>query len=93
VYNLDPTLALLVRSICRPFRARRSEWRFPGLKPWAESSGPFGAETSRRDFGLTDVQGRAITFNSAELGVLAIPSAFPQRAQPTLAATVEPTRV
>ena len=49
-YNLDPTFALLVRSICRPFRARRSGWRFPGLKPWAESSCPFGAEISRRDF-------------------------------------------
>jgi hypothetical protein len=49
-YNLEPTFALLVRSICRPFRARHSGWRFPGLKPWAESSCPFGAKTSRRDF-------------------------------------------
>jgi hypothetical protein len=24
--------------------------RFPGLKPWAESSSPFGAKTFRRDF-------------------------------------------
>ena len=30
-------------SFTRPFRARRSGWRFPGLKPWAESSSPFGA--------------------------------------------------
>jgi hypothetical protein len=40
LYNLDSTFALLGRSICRPFRARRSGWRFPGLKPklkpWAE---------------------------------------------------------
>ena len=41
-YNLESTFALLVHSICRPFRARRSWWRFPGLKPWAESSNPFG---------------------------------------------------
>ena len=44
----------------------------------------------RKNFGLTDVQGRAITFNSAELDVLAIPSAFPQWVQPSLAATVGP---
>jgi hypothetical protein len=49
-FILDPTFALLVRSICRPFRARRSGWQFPGLKPWAESSCPFGAKTHRRDF-------------------------------------------
>jgi hypothetical protein len=48
--NLEPTFGLLIHSICRPFRARRSGWRFPGLKPWAESSSPFGAKTSRRDF-------------------------------------------
>src|ERR1700759_265088 len=49
-YNLEPTFALLVRSFCRPFRARRSWWRFPGLKPWAESSCPFGAKTSEVTF-------------------------------------------
>jgi hypothetical protein len=48
--NLEPTFELLIHSICRPFRARRSGWRIPGLKPWAESSSPFGAKTSRRDF-------------------------------------------
>jgi hypothetical protein len=49
-YNLKPIFALLVRSICRPFRARRPWSRFPGLKPWAESSSPFGAKTFRGDF-------------------------------------------
>jgi hypothetical protein len=49
-YDLEPTFALLVRSVCRPFRACRSWWRFPGLKPWAEASSPFGAKSSRRDF-------------------------------------------
>ena len=49
-YSVEPTFALLVRSICRPFRARRSWWRFPGLKPWVESSSPFGAKTFRGDF-------------------------------------------
>jgi hypothetical protein len=49
-YNLEPTLALLVRSFCRPFRARRCWWRFPGLKPWAESFSPFGAKTSEVTF-------------------------------------------
>jgi hypothetical protein len=44
-YNIEPTFALLGRSICRPFRARPSGWRFPGLKPWAEYSSPFGAKT------------------------------------------------
>jgi hypothetical protein len=34
---------LLSRSILRPFRARRRGRRFPGLKPRAESRGPFGA--------------------------------------------------
>jgi hypothetical protein len=34
--QLDSTVALLVHSICRPFSARRSGWRSPGLKPWAE---------------------------------------------------------
>jgi hypothetical protein len=31
------TIVWLVRSIWRPFRAHRSGWLFPGLKPWAES--------------------------------------------------------
>jgi hypothetical protein len=36
--NLAPVAAqkLLVRSICRPLRARRSGRGFPGLKPWAK---------------------------------------------------------
>src|ERR1700722_16505308 len=42
--TIGPTFALLVRSICRPFRANLSGRRFPGLKPWAESSSPFGAQ-------------------------------------------------
>jgi hypothetical protein len=33
---------LLLRSILRPFRARRRGWMFPRLKPRAESSSPFG---------------------------------------------------
>jgi hypothetical protein len=45
VLPLDSTATFLVRSICRPFRARRVGWRFPGLKPWAESSSPVGAKT------------------------------------------------
>jgi len=56
-WTIGPTFPLLVRSICRPFsfRANRSGWRFPGLKPWAglkpraEFSSPFGA----RPFGQT----------------------------------------
>jgi hypothetical protein len=43
VLQLKPTSALLVDSIWRPFRARRSGRRFPGLKPSAESCSPFGA--------------------------------------------------
>jgi hypothetical protein len=34
----------LGRSIWRPFRARRSWWTFPGLKPWAEFCSPCGAQ-------------------------------------------------
>jgi hypothetical protein len=42
-WNIEPTSALLVHSIWRPFRARcRGGW-FLGLKPQAESSSPFGA--------------------------------------------------
>ncbi len=39
----DPA-ALLGHSIWRPFRARRSWWQFPGLKPWAEVCSPCGAK-------------------------------------------------
>jgi hypothetical protein len=42
--HYNPPSALLVRSIWRPFRAHCSGGRFPGLKPWAESSRPFGAK-------------------------------------------------
>jgi hypothetical protein len=38
--------ALLVGPICRPFRARRSGWWSPGLKPWAKLSCPYGAGPS-----------------------------------------------
>jgi hypothetical protein len=31
---------------CRPFRAKRLFWGFPGLKPWAKSCCPFGASPS-----------------------------------------------
>jgi hypothetical protein len=48
--NLEPIFVRLIHSTCRLFRARRSGWRFPGLKPWAEPSSPFRAKTSRRDF-------------------------------------------
>jgi hypothetical protein len=43
VLTIGPTFALLVRSICHPFRANRYGRLFPWLKPWAESSSPFGA--------------------------------------------------
>ena len=33
VLHLDSAFKLLVRCVCRPFRAHRSGWRFPGLKP------------------------------------------------------------
>jgi hypothetical protein len=33
----------LAHVISRPFRANRVIEYFPGLKPWAESSSPFGA--------------------------------------------------
>jgi hypothetical protein len=49
--TIGPPFALLVRSICRPFifRATRSGRR---LKPWAESSSPFGARPfGARHFG------------------------------------------
>jgi hypothetical protein len=45
-WQLDPTSTLLGRSIWRPLRAHPSGWLFPGLKPWAESSCPFGAQIS-----------------------------------------------
>ena len=34
---------LLITMIWRPFRARRSGGRFPGLKPWAKICSPSGA--------------------------------------------------
>jgi hypothetical protein len=33
----------------RPFRANHLNGWFPGLKPWAESSGPFGADLKGQD--------------------------------------------
>ncbi len=39
---LDLQVALLVDSIWRPFRARRSEVIVPGLKPWLSSLAPSG---------------------------------------------------
>ena len=38
--------AWLLDSIWRPFRAHRSGWPVPGLKPWAEFCSPFGAGLS-----------------------------------------------
>jgi hypothetical protein len=57
VLQSESTSALLVNSIWRSFRARRSGGRFPGLKPWAESCSPFGAGSSgRRMTGAKEMQ-------------------------------------
>ncbi len=43
--EIDSRLILrLTPSILSPFRAIRRGVRFPGLKPWAEFSSPFGAK-------------------------------------------------
>ena len=62
--HLDHTFALLVRSICRPFsfRARRSGWRFPALKPWLYTQLVGTANTCKTSLGGRRTQAYATLF-------------------------------
>jgi hypothetical protein len=67
--NYGPYKCCVIRSISRPFRARRGLGRFPGLNPRAESYSPFGGKALRARLRLVCPDGtRLLTFrNSIEL--------------------------